>query len=283
MAADLALPDTVDEKLVDCGPASHWRAPAVPSGPPPAISTYLRLADGVRLAVVSGEVVALDLRTDRYFAFGPAASAELQEIVAAGAMLPAPGKYPPSLAAAVRSGLLVSAEQPPAPLALPGARTAGGVRSRSRLAYTDGATRGRVEPGALVRARRLIRHFDRMLGTHGLATLLDVLQEHADAARRELPETPARRRLMSLATAHENAWLLVGRTRRSVTAAAALAVHAWRHSVPARVVLGVQKYPFYAHMWVEGGGALAGAADDVVDRLAPLLVVAAGKSWQRSS
>jgi hypothetical protein len=267
--------ETFDADVVECGPAGPWRGRTVATGdvgrPTVESAPYLGVAPGVRLASVGGEVIALDLRADRYFAFGPAASAAMHAI----AITPGPLSMQPSLVAAVRRGLLVPLESPPGPVLIPQPVEPGGVLSRSRLAYAL-AENPALGSRGLLRAAQLIVSYDRMLCARGLAVLIARLQAAATVARPPLPEVAAAERLASLATVHERARRLVGRPRRSAAAAAALASHAWRCGVPARVVLGVQKYPFHDHMWVECHGVVAGAAADVGRKLAHILTVEAG-------
>jgi hypothetical protein len=223
-------------------------------------------------------VVALDLRRDRYFGLGPEASRTLCQLVET--RRPGPDGAPGPLDPALRAGLVVMVDRPPAAFRIPGPREPGGVRTRSLLADTDDAPPPATvaSTARVLAARRLILSCDRLLRTRGLAVLFARLRAAADRTRPSPPAPADRDRLESLAAVHGRAWLLTGRPRpaqRSQAAAAALALHAWRAGLPARVVLGVQKYPFYARMWVECHGEVVGGAADLTYRLAPLLAVAA--------
>jgi len=58
-----------------------------------------------------------------------------------------------------------------------------------------------------------------------------------------------------------------------LTSSAALAVHAWRKGIPVTFCIGVQKFPFYAHAWAENGNRVLNDAQQVRDRLAPIVTI----------
>jgi hypothetical protein len=284
--ADLDPRPGLDGEVVDCGPASLWPGPgpransgepvSVPAAGPWPPGAYVRLAAGVRLAVASGEVVALDLRRDRYFGLGPEASRAVYDLATLQSRLDGP---PAALQPVVRACLLVPVDRAPGTFRIAEPREPGGVRTRSLLSDDDDAPPPATMGSATrtLMARKLILSCDRLLNARGLAALFRRLRAAADGTRWSPPTPADRGRLKSLVLVHERAWLLTGRPRpeqRSQTTAAALALHAWRAGLPARVVLGVQKYPFYARMWVESHGEVVGGAADLSDRLAPLLSVA---------
>src|SRR5712691_6100001 len=148
MASDRRPPadpcESLDGEVVDCGPASMWPGPrASPSGPAgapaagprPTRAGYMRPAAGVRLAAAAGEVVALDLRRDRYYGLGPEASRVVHEFVATPR--PAQDGMLAALEPALRAGLVVPVDRKPAAFRIPGPREPGGVRTRSLLSDTD--------------------------------------------------------------------------------------------------------------------------------------------------
>ncbi|MGI8666655.1 MAG: hypothetical protein ACR2N4_11585 [Jatrophihabitans sp.] len=259
----------LDAALVDCGPASPAAgAPRRPGRSWPAGQRYLRPAAGVRLADVAGEVVVLDLASDRYLALGPFASTVLLDLL--GAARPCQdGAEQAALEPAVLAGLLDCADLPGEPIQLPSCAEPGGLSSRARA---TGAPTRAARLATLPRAVATIRGCDRVLRTGGLAGLLDRLRAAAHAPIRR-PAVGGPARLAELAASHQRAWQWAGRPHRFDTAAAALALDAWRAGLGTQVVLGVQKYPFHAQLYVRAAGGVVGGPAELATRLAPLLAV----------
>lgn len=77
----------------------------------------------------------------------------------------------------------------------------------------------------------------------------------------------------TLARAHLAVRRLAPKPSSPLSAAAALARHAWRAGLPATIVVGVQKYPFHTRVFVESHGMVLDDAQEVHEALAPILVI----------
>ncbi|MEV7229586.1 lasso peptide biosynthesis protein [Polymorphospora sp. NPDC051019] len=252
--------------LVECpvGPAPA-RTPSAPDphdGSLPASS-----APGVHWADYDGDLIALDLRTDRFVALGAYASAVVSATLGTPA---APGPRDGEvLAALARRGLLTGgpAAGPwsPARPARPGGVTTNAPRPLAGVARTAPAAR----PGLplLLAARSHLLTCERELRRDGLSALLADRPAERPARPDDLP-VAAR-----LVRAHLAVRRLWSRPQHPMAAPAALARHAWRVGLPVRLVVGVQKHPLHSRAFVELRGTVLDDDPELAGALAPILVV----------
>lgn len=239
---------------IDCGPASPCERPR--PAPP---ST----APMVHWASWEGELVALDLRRDRYLALGPGASRAASRALRGEELA---NEDETLLRPLSDQGLLVAGVRPAE------AARGGGVSVPAWRPWESELAAAGVRPPVawVARALLLIRAADRTLRRQGLGALVERLRQEAD---RTAGDGGTDEDALRLVAAHARARLVWGRAWEALPAAAALGLHAWRLGLPARVVLGVQKYPFHARAWVEHAGLALADAPEVRERLAPILVV----------
>ncbi|WP_242910546.1 lasso peptide biosynthesis protein [Actinomadura terrae] len=268
-------------EAVDSAPFPHHvECPAglnpVPrSAPPdPADGTALRSAPDVHWAWWDDELVALDLASDRFVALDSAASGAVSEALTSEA--------PPSSPSARRildglcaRGLLVTAASTDPGWEPVRPTRPGGVSSFAPQPLKGLSTHSAPPPtpATLALAARLLADSEGRLRRHGLLT------PPRDARRPRLPEQagdPGSDELVrarTLVRAHLVVRGLLARPSNPLSAAAALARHAWRMGLPAHLVLGVQKYPFHTRVFVELHRVVLDDAQEVVDALAPILVI----------
>jgi hypothetical protein len=67
--------------------------------------------------------------------------------------------------------------------------------------------------------------------------------------------------------------MLYPRRVECLPGSAALAANVWRCGLPVRFLIGVQKYPFYAHSWVELGDTVVNDVQDVHQRLSFIVTI----------
>lgn len=240
----------------------------------PGASVLLVPGPHVHFAVYDGEVVALDTRTDRYFGVGLLASRAVMWALAPDSS-PRPADADAILAPLVDRGFLVPAERGAAPLHLSEPPVGGGLSCRAwhpdQSVYLNSAD----GPGMhdVVAAYARLRQADRVLRRDGMAALLRVLRRHCPADPCEtacLPGSAGPGRLMR---AHISARMIYPHRIECLPCSAALALDAWHRGLPARFVIGVQKYPFHAHAWVELGGVVVNDAQEVRERLASIVTI----------
>jgi Transglutaminase-like superfamily len=236
---------------IDCGPASPYPRPTRPASP---------LSEVVHWASWESELIALDLRSDRYVALGPLASRAAARALVGGEVAGLEDEA--LLAPLVERGLLRGV----APVA--------GGPSAGATAPAEPAVRVRPPATLVAGALLLVRSCDRTLRRRGLGALLERLRREASRAG-DRPAGGERRAdtALRLAAAHARARLFTTASWHALPAAAALGLHAWRRGLPARVVLGVQRYPFRTRAWVELEGRPLGDGPDPGERMQPIFVV----------
>lgn len=230
-------------------------------------------ARGVYLAADHGEVVVLDARRDQYSALGPGVSAAVR-----WALNPAGFPEPPGAAALleplVRAGLLAPAPQGAGGVTLPEPAEPGGVPSYRWTPHLSWAARSGVRASAVqvVRAVAAIGRADAIVRRGRIQAVLRWLR----ARHRRLPAAagPGSAVLAAaLVDAHIRARMLYPRQIECLAGSAALAAHAWACGLAVGFVIGVHKYPFVAHAWVEHDGQVLNDRPDVARRLAPIVAV----------
>ncbi|BCJ65796.1 lasso peptide biosynthesis protein [Polymorphospora rubra] len=255
--------------LVECpvGPTPARKPPAPDpaggSGPP-------RSAPGVHWAEYDGDLIALDLRTDRFVALGTHASAVVSATLG-GARDPRDDPADRAILDGLTDrGLLTRAGPAAAPWAparpaRPGGVTTNTPRPLAGAART--AADARPSPPLLLAARSHLRACERELRQDGLSALL--ADRPATRPARPADLTTAAR----LVRAHLAVRRLWSRPLHPATAPAALARHAWRVGLPVRFVVGVQKHPFHPRAFVELHGTVLDDDPELAEALAPILVV----------
>jgi Transglutaminase-like superfamily len=250
----------------------------------PGIGTALIPGPDVYFARYDGEVVVLDARADRYFCAGPKASRAILSALEP-ANVARPRDVDAALTQLVDGGFLVPAEADTAPRNLTEPRVAGGLAvcawQPDRSSYLDSK---RAVP-AWRDVAAAVSHLWRTdcLRRRGMSALLHSLRrqcaarDFAPGARRD-PQP----RLGALLEAHVMARMIYPRRIECLVGSSALAWHGWRTGMPVRFVIGVQKYPFYAHAWVELGETVVNDIQETRDRLAIIVGIPHSSDLARS-
>jgi hypothetical protein len=231
-------------------------------------------ARGVRLAADLGEVVVLDVFRDEYSALGPGVSAAVR-----WALNPADVPEPPNAVALVeplvKNGLLGLAPVGTAGITLPEPAEPGGVASYRWTPHLSWAARSgvRASTGQTARALAAIIRADRALRRGRLAGVLAWLRGRRAACRTGATGPGSAVVAAELVDAHIRARMLYPREIQCLAGSAALTAHAWTAGIPVRFVIGVQKYPFVAHAWVEFDSQVLNDRHDVARRLAPIVSI----------
>ncbi|MEH1015957.1 lasso peptide biosynthesis protein [Micromonospora sp. CPCC 206060] len=259
-------------RLVECpaGPPPTGLRPLPPGGELHP-DQPVRPAPGVHWADCDGELVALDLNTDRFVALGPYASTVATAALTSTAPPPADPQDRAVLDSLAERGLLVSGN---GPVVVPATATRpGGVATytpRPRAGLTEAAHVVPPGPALLATATRHLRECDRQARSGGLLGLTVRL-------RRDLATAPSRRRPFAdpyrLVQAQLTVRRLLPQALHPMAPAAALARHAWQAGLPAVFVIGVQKFPFHTRAYVECDGRVLDDAQELREVLAPVVVL----------
>lgn len=237
--------------------------------------TCLTPARGIHFAVDHGEVVVLDVSRDRYSALGPGMSAAVRWAADPHAAEPADAAH--HLQRLLAHGILVPASQTeriPEPAEPRGMTTHRWTPHMSQAALSG----SRATTRQLAFAIAAIARADRAHRRGGTAAVLSWLERRL--GRLSPAENPADAPTAQLADAHVRARMLYPRRIECLVGSAALAAHAWSAGIPAVFVIGVQKYPFIAHSWVEHDGRVVNDRSEVSRRLAHILRLAAPQGAQ---
>lgn len=250
------------------------------------VSPVLVPAPHIHIAVYRGEVIALDRRTDRFFGLGPAASKAVLWALSPG-LSSKPGDADMMLNQLVARGLLTDGMRGSAHLSPLEPQVAGGLTSRAwrpdRSTWLTGQGADH-QLRATILAARNIQRTDTLLRGKGMSALLDEVEAQSGRRmRHERMREPGRAHpLRNLVNAHLNARMIYPRRIDCLAGSAALAIDAWRHEIPVRFLIGVQKYPFYAHAWVEIDGSVVNDIQAVHDRLSIMVAIPAVREVARS-
>lgn len=233
-------------------------------------------ARGVHLAADLGEVVVLDVSRDEYSALGPGVSAAVR-----WALNPADVPEPPNAAALleplVTGGLLVPAPAGVAGVTVPEPAEPGGVAGYWWAPQESWAARSGVRAGTgqTLRALSTIVRADRALRRRRLAGVLAWLRGRRGTFRADAAGPGSAVVAAALVDAHIRARMLYPREIQCLAGSAALAAHAWAAGIAVRFVIGVQKYPFVAHAWVEFDREVLNDRHDIARRLAAIVSIPA--------
>jgi hypothetical protein len=140
--------------------------------------------------------------------------------------------------------------------------------------YLSRAAQSGVRAGTFQIARALgaIVRADTLLRRRHITGVLNWLNSRY-AARPTGPTSMSDAAAAVLVDAHIRARMLYPRQIHCLAGSAALATHAWADGYAVAFVIGVQKYPFVAHAWVEHDGHVLNDRADVAGRLAPIVSV----------
>lgn len=231
-------------------------------------------APDVHWASVGDELVALDLRSDRFLALDDIASRVVFDAFTTGAAPPSP-RDREILDALFAEGLLVTAGTPdsdwaPARQSRPEGVSAYGPQPLAGLNTSEAP---RPTPAIVAAAATQLAACEVELRRTGIA----VSPRHSRPREEPGPDPAALLRAGTLVKAHLMIRRIAPRPVDPLAAAAALARHAWQAGLPANLVVGVQKYPFHTRVFVELHGCVLDDAQELVEALAPILVIGAGR------
>ncbi|WP_317495783.1 lasso peptide biosynthesis B2 protein [Haloechinothrix sp. LS1_15] len=228
---------------------------------------------GVYLAADGGELIALDVKRDRYLALDSRAS-RVDWMALRGDVAHLSPQQQLMLDALLRQRLLMRAPMTTGGFCLPVPHDPRGVSSYSWLPYRSRVARSGVSPGLLgvVRSVWFVHCAETVRQRLGIAGLLSWLVERrAGCSRQE--RRLHEQRVAAVVRGHLWARSLYPRQVQCLSGSAGLAAHLWRLGIAAEFVIGVQKYPFVAHAWVEVNGEVINDRAEVSDGLARLVSV----------
>jgi hypothetical protein len=237
------------------------------------LGTGVRLAParGFYFATDHGEVVALDTTRDQYSTLGPGVSQALRWSLDPESM-PEPANATVLLEPLIHKGMLTPARPGIDPIELPEPAEAGGVASYLWTPYLSHAAQSGARATLIEVGRALvaIMRADSVLRRGQLGAVLSWLRARLATQPVGSPAAAGADRLVD---AHIRARMLYPRHIHCLVGSAALASHAWSLGVDVAFVIGVQKYPFVAHAWIEQDGHVLNDRPDVARRLAPIVSI----------
>jgi hypothetical protein len=116
----------------------------------------------------------------------------------------------------------------------------------------------------------------------GLKRLVHEIQTQAARPASTESDASTQAKLAALLYAVEKARRWYPRKVDCLVGSGALLLLALSAGLNCALVIGVQKFPFYAHAWVEHQGRVVNDSSEVQQRLAPILVVSPGTVACRS-
>ena len=239
----------------------------------------LQLAKFVFAAQSHGEIVLLDLATDKYYGLDSDASRALVD--ALRGIVPNPtvsGRTLETISWLRSKGLVepfdnVTSSEPRNFVSV--AAEPGGL---STLDVTGYKLRGTARPGLrlVLQAFLMLARVDRIASRKSISGVVRAIHLAQSIVPR--PATTLSKQDTNIARileASAQAILLYPRRVDCLVRAAALTLLLLKNGIHATAfVVGVQKYPFYAHAWVEHDESVLGDSEEVRRRLAPLVRVA---------
>ena len=212
------------------------------------------LRTGVSYCEVAGQLLFLDVGRDRYFCLSETSEAAFRRVVQGTQATAADAA---ALAGMIGDGLLVpgvsSRSCPPIPR--PRASLIELLDGSSSITATLGAI------ASLTRARAALRLL-------GLGPTLAKLPQRVGTPSNAEQEATA----MQVASAYQQAGLLVTALDRCLPRSIAVAHRCRRLGIPVDLVLGVRLQPFAAHCWVQLGDTIVNDRLDKVRNFTPILV-----------
>ena len=225
-------------------------------------------ATHVYLARYEGELVLLDLATDTYHALSPAASRSVTEVLGHGYgdLSELDARLLKPLFAA---RLLIECDDGACVDEIPEPPERGGLADRTWRPHQSVllGTNPTPERGDVLRAVGLLWRTHQLLRRNGMSDLIDSLRRRAICND---PQGWDAERVGELVEAHIRARMIYPRRIECLVGSAALAVHLWAEGKATRFVIGVQKYPFHAHAWLQHGDTVLNDAPGPQARLAPI-------------
>ncbi|MBA0127017.1 lasso peptide biosynthesis B2 protein [Haloechinothrix sp. YIM 98757] len=206
---------------------------------------------GMYLAADRGELIVLDVKRDRYLALDTRAS-HVARTALRGNIAYLSQEQQLILNALLRQGLLVRTPTANAAFYLPVPPDPRGVSSYSWMPYRSraaqlGATSKMLDVVRSVRTLHLAETIRRRLGIAGLLTWLTERRAVRPRRKRRAHEQA----VAAVVRAHLWARSLYPWQVHCLSGSAGLVTHLWHLGIMAEFVIGVQKYPFIAHAWVE--------------------------------
>lgn len=212
------------------------------------------LGAGVSYCEVGGQLLFLDVRRDRYFCLSEASEAAFRRL--------ALGTEPVAADAAALAGMIGdrlllpgAPPRPCPPVPRPQHSLVEQIEGSSSFAATLRAI------ADLTRARAALRLL-------GLARTLGSLPP----ARRGADTATHLTRAMAVASAYQQASLLVSALDRCLPRSIAVASRCRRLGLPVALILGVRLQPFAAHCWVQLNETIVNDRLDKVRHFTPILV-----------
>lgn len=213
--------------------------------------------------------MVLDTARDQYSTLGPGVSQALRWSLNPESM-PEPANAMTLLEPLIRNGMLTPARPGISPIELSEPAEAGGVASYLWTPYLSHAAQSGVRASLVEVGRALVAivRADAVLRRGQLGAVLGWLR-----ARRAAQPAGSPNAAGALVDAHIRARMLYPRQIHCLVGSAALASHAWALGIDVAFVIGVQKYPFVAHAWIEQGDHVLNDRPDVARRLAPIVSI----------
>lgn len=247
-----------------------------------------RLRPGVYAAWSQGELILLDLKANRYFGLDRQASRILESLLASSSNSPEPPHTTHSdealhcalLRQLASLNLIVFAPGAPAgdgaPFPFPAEK--GGLSILEWLPdqSTRSAIRTHVRPRLVAEAVATMLRVDLLLlrkGLGGLVAKIETTSARRNASANMVSDVCRQEFIQAV----ERARLLYPRRTDCLTVSGALALMLLKRQINVHLVVGAQKYPFYAHCWVEENGKALNDSRDVSRRLAILLRIPRGE------
>lgn len=229
------------------------------------------LAPGLHVASYEDECVVLDLQNDSYLCLGSAASSALAATLShdPGVELDDVG-----IKNLVNSKILVPATQRSSYRIAEPAQL-GGVRSQ-RWAPGDSAylsDSSRATGRGVLSAVARIAQADKKVRRNGTFGLVSWLERHSRKVKGGDEHSDFAAELGNLVKSHLYARMIYPRYIACLAGSAALAQQCWQRNIAVDFVIGVQKYPFFAHAWVQYQGNVVNDGPDPATRLAPILTI----------
>lgn len=228
---------------------------------------------GMYLAADRGELIALDVKRDRYLALDTRAS-HVARTALRGDVAHLSQEQQLILNALLRQGLLVRTPTVNAEFCLPVPRDPRGVSSYSWMPYRSRTAQLGVTPKMLdvVRSVRILHLAETIRKRLGIAGLLAWLVERR-AGRPRRTRRAHEQAVAAVVRAHLWARSLYPFQVHCLSGSAGLVTHLWHLGIIAEFVIGVQKYPFIAHAWVEVNCEVINDRAEVSNRLARIVSI----------
>lgn len=240
-----------------------------------------RLKDDVYAGSCNGEIVILDLKNDKYFGLDETASNVLIELLGdeetTDRLHFSPMTPQMSLSEhAEIKGLtrfieFVAQSQQPRSKSVAVPKETGGLSvCKWRPFESSFYTKARVAAIRLVEALVALAYVDWVLANKSLYGLVTAIESHPTARRSRFAMTDVNESLIDLNCAVQQARLWYPRNVDCLIGSGALAFMMLRRGIEAQFAIGVQKYPFYAHAWIEYRGMVVNDTPETNRRLAVL-------------